>query len=102
MRPGSALAPAAAALLLTCASAAVQRVGPAQVVEGEGFCPGRHPCRIPALGGAFPIPYLVDDPQRSVPGRIGLFEDHFRAGAFAADFATYLALLALAARLRRR
>ena len=98
------MALAAAALALTCGSAVVQRVGPTQRVEGEGFCPGREPCRVAALGAGFPLPFLVDDPQVSVPNAIGLFEDDFRPVAFAANLSLYLGLCALAARAwtRRR
>lgn len=70
---------------LTCASAVYQRVGARRMVEGEGFCGAPAPCAIPALGAGFPLPFLVDNPQVSVPHAIGLFEDDFRPGAFVVD-----------------
>jgi hypothetical protein len=85
----------AIAVALTCASAAYQRVGPRRMVEGEGFCGTPAPCAIPALGAGFPLPYLVDDPQVSVPNAIGLFEDDFRAGAFLVDVLAWFALVML-------
>lgn len=96
----------AIAVALTCASAAYQRVGPRRMVEGEGFCSTAAPCAIPVLGAGFPLPYLVDNPQVSVPNAIGLFEDDFRAGAFIVDVLIYLALgiliLRIVPSLRRR
>jgi hypothetical protein len=67
MRIRTFVALAAISVALTCASAAYQRVGPRRMVEGEGFCGTPAPCAIPALGAGFPLPYLVDDPQVSVP-----------------------------------
>jgi hypothetical protein len=61
------------------------------MVEGEGFCSTPAPCAIPALGAGFPLPYLVDNPQVSVPDAIGLFEDDFHAGAFLADVLVWFA-----------
>jgi hypothetical protein len=69
------------------------------MVEGEGFCGTPAPCAIPALGAGFPLPYLVDNPQVSVPNAIGLFEDDFRAGAFALDVLVYFTLGILALRI---
>ena len=85
----------AIAVALACASAAYQRVGPRRMVEGEGFCSTPAPCAIPALGAGFPLSYLVDNPQVSVPNAIGLFEDDFRAGAFLVDTVFYLLLAVL-------
>jgi hypothetical protein len=85
----------AVSVALTCASAAYQRVGPRRMVSGEGFCSTPAPCAIPALGAGFPLPYLVDNPQISVPDAIGLFEDDLRAGAFLVDAAFYFLLAAL-------
>ena len=94
---------AALALALTVASCGVQRFGPTATVQGEGFCPGPGACRVPALGAGFPLPFLVDDPQVSVPNQVSLFEDDFHPAAFVADLAVYLALATLASRwLRRR
>lgn len=90
------------ALMLTLASAAFQRVGPLRQVEGEGFCPDGGRCRIPVLGAGFPLAYLVDNPQLSVPHAVHLIEDDFRAGAFALDALFYLVLTAAATRLVRR
>lgn len=80
------------ALAATASSAGYQRVGPAARVEGEGFCPGRAPCVVPALGGGFPLPYLVDDPQVSVPNALSVPEDDLRWGPFAVDLAAYFAV----------
>ena len=89
MRAQTVLLLVLTAFVLTIASVAVERVGPTALVEVEGFCPGMEPCRIPALGAGFPLPYLVDNPQISVPNAIGL-EDKFRPGAFGADVVFYL------------
>lgn len=90
----SGVAILAGSLGLALGSVVHQRVGPLQRVEGEGFCPGREPCEVPALGGGFPLPWLVDDPQISVPGAISPVEDEVRGGALAADALFYLALIA--------
>jgi hypothetical protein len=97
MRPRTLLALAAVALVLTIASAAVQRVGPRRMVEGETWCSTPAPCAIPALGAGFPLPFLIDDPQVSVPNAIGLGEDDFRPGAFLLD-ALFFFVLALLVR----
>jgi hypothetical protein len=89
------------AIALTCASAVVQRTGPRRMVEGEGWCSTPAPCEIRALGAGFPLPYLVDNPQVSVPNAIGIGEDDFRAWAFAADVLVYLAITLLALRMIR-
>jgi len=73
------------AAALAGASAIAQRVGARQMVEGEAWCSTPTPCAVRALGAGFPLPYLVDDPQVSVPNQIGLVEDDFRAGAFLVD-----------------
>jgi hypothetical protein len=101
MRIRTLAALAAIAVALTCASAAYQRVRPRRMVEGEGFCSTPAPCAIPALGAGFPLPFLVDDPQVSVPNAIGPFEDDFRAGAFLADVLVYFALGILILRIVR-
>lgn len=103
VRPRALAVLAAAALSLTVASSAYQRVGARRMVEGEAWCSTPAPCAIPALGAGFPLPYLIDNPQVSVPNAIGLFEDDFRAGAFVIDALFWLTLAILAfASLRRR
>jgi hypothetical protein len=92
----------AISVALTCVSAAYQRVGPRRVVEGEGFCGTPGPCAIPALGAGFPLPFLIDNPQVSVPNAVCLFEDDFRAGAFLVDVVIYFALGFLALWVMRR
>jgi hypothetical protein len=77
---------------MTYASAGVERAGPERRVEGEGFCPGAEPCTVPVVGGGFPVPYLIDDPQVSVPNALGFAEDDIRWGAFALDVAFWIAL----------
>jgi hypothetical protein len=83
------------ATALTCLSAAYQRVGPRRMVTGEAWCSTPAPCAIPALGAGFPLPWLVDNPQISVPNAVGLFEDDFRAGAFLIDALFWFALAAI-------
>lgn len=90
------------ALVLTAASVLYQRVGPTQLVDGEGFCPGMAPCRVPALAGGLPFPYLIDRPTVSVAGALGLGEDEFRAGAFAADALLVFGLVLVGHRLAAR
>ncbi|HEU4882551.1 MAG TPA: hypothetical protein VFT45_09910 [Longimicrobium sp.] len=80
------------AAALASASAIVQRVGARRMVEGEAWCGTPAPCAVRALGAGFPFPYLIDDPQVSVPHQIGLVEDDFRAGAFLIDTLFWLAL----------
>lgn len=101
MRTRTLLALAAAALALTLASVRYQRVGPLKRVEGEGFCRTPEPCEVPALGGGFPLAWMVDDPQVSVPNAISPFEDEFRPFPFAVDFLFFLVLALGAARLAR-
>src|SRR5829696_7802181 len=50
------------------------------------------PCAVRALGAGFPLPYLIDDPQVSVPNQIALVEDDFRPGAFVIDALFWFAL----------
>lgn len=95
MRVRTLLALAAAALTLTIASARYHRVGPMRMVEGEGWCSTPGPCAVPVLGAGFPLPYLIDNPQVSVPNAVGLFEDDFRAGAFLIDTLIYFSLVVL-------
>lgn len=101
MRPAGLAATVIIALALTVASTAYQRVGPTRLVEGEGFCPGREPCFVPVLGAGFPLAFLVDNPQISVPRSVHLVEDDFRPGAFVLDAIFYLGLTAAAARVVR-
>ena len=96
MRPRTLFVLAAAALALTIASSAYQRVGARRMVEGEAWCSTPAPCAIPVLGAGFPLPYLADNPQVSVPDAIGLVEDDFRPGAFLIDALFYFALAVLA------
>jgi hypothetical protein len=91
---------ASAALTLTCASVLYQRVGPTQIIEGEGSgCPTAAPCRVPVLGAGFPLAYLVDNPGVSVRGALHLVEDEFRPEAFALDFMIYFILSLMVVRL---
>jgi len=90
---------AAAALGLTAASAAHQRVGPTRTVEGEAWCDTPAPCEVRALWAGFRPAYLVDDPQVSVPNSVSLGEDDFRPAAFAADLLFFLGVAHLTARL---
>ena len=92
MRPRTLLALAAMALVLAAASAAYQRVGPRRMVTGEAWCSTPAPCAVPVLGAGFPLPFLVDNPQVSVPNAIGLVEDDFRPGAFLLDALFFFAL----------
>jgi hypothetical protein len=104
MRARTLLAPAAA-LVLATASAAYQRVGPRRMVTGEAWCSTPAPCLVAVLGAGFPLPFLIDNPQVSVPNAIGLVEDDFRPGAFLLDALLYFALTVLAAsrvHLRKR
>jgi hypothetical protein len=102
MRLRTAVGVSALSLVLTVASLAIQRVGPTRLVEGEGFCPGPEACRVAVLAGGFPAPYLLDNPQVSVPNALFLGEDDFRPGAFALDAAAYLAVSLAARWLWRR
>ena len=83
------------AVALTCASSAYQRVGARRMVEGEAWCGTGAPCQIRALGAGFPLPYLIDDPQVSVPNAIGIGEDDFRPRAFFVDMLFWLVLAVL-------
>ena len=87
---------ASAALALSCASVLYQRVGPTQIMEGEGSgCQTADPCRVPVLGAGFPLAYLVDEPGVSVQGVLHLIEDEFWPEAFALDFLAYYVLILL-------
>ena len=102
MRRGAA---ALVALAITCASVGYQRIGPLQVMEGEGSgCPTAAPCRLPVLGGGWPLAYLVDRPGISVPGVLHVVEDDFRPLPFSADLTFWFLLAALlpSPRLRPR
>jgi hypothetical protein len=95
MRRRTLLALAAAALVLAAASAAYQRVGPRRMLTGEAWCSTPAPCAVPVLGAGFPLPFLIDNPQISVPNAIGLVEDDLRPGAFLLDALFYFALAVL-------
>ena len=91
------------ALVTTLASVRIERRGPEQVEAGN-LCGPRMDeiCRVDALTGGWPIGYLVDSPNISVPNQLGFFEDHFRRGAFAMDFLVHwIVILALALLTRR-
>ncbi|HEX2078223.1 MAG TPA: hypothetical protein VHG08_10960 [Longimicrobium sp.] len=92
VRPGTLAALAILAVAVTCASAGYQRVGATRMVEGEAWCRTPGPCPVPVLAAGLPLPYLVDDPQVSVPNAIRLVEDDFRAGAFVLDVLAWFAL----------
>jgi hypothetical protein len=85
----------AVGLILTIASGLVRSHRAVQRVEGEGFCATADPCVVHALGAGFPVPYLVDRPEVSVPHVLHLVEDDFRTGALLIDLILYF-LLALA------
>ncbi len=101
MRARTVLALAAVAVALTVASVRYQRVGPMRLVEGEGWCSTPAPCAVPVLGAGFPLPYLIDNPQVSVPNAVGLFEDDVRPGAFILDALFFFALGLLIIRIIR-
>ncbi|HEU4560822.1 MAG TPA: hypothetical protein VFS20_23420 [Longimicrobium sp.] len=86
----------AIALAATVASATYQRVGPLQ--EATGYACGAHdppaPCRIPVLGGGWPVAYLVDKTGISVEGKLSPVEDEMRWSAFVLDFAFFVGLTA--------
>ena len=79
------------AVVLAVASVAVQRVGPRVTVSGEGFCGADAvaPCTVATLGGGWPVAFLVDDPQISVPNRLSVAEDDVRPWALVLDVAFY-------------
>jgi hypothetical protein len=92
-RAGYTISTGIVALLVTCATVGIQRVGPTRMVTGEAWCKTAEPCAVRALGAGFPFAYLVDNPQISVPNAIGLVEDDFRAGAFGLDWLLFFLLL---------
>ena len=79
------------AVVLALTSVVVQRTGPRVTVSGEGFCGAEAmaPCTVAALGGGWPVAFLVDDPQISVPNRLSVGEDHVRPWAFALDIGAF-------------
>jgi len=91
------------ALLTTLASVKYERRGPG-TVEAGNLCGPRMDeiCRVPALGGGWPLAYLVDSPSISVPDQLGFFEDDFRREPFAFDVLVHWAALLVLARLARR
>lgn len=94
----------ALSVALTLASVTVERKGPLVTIGGEGFCgeDAAAPCEVEALAGGWPLPYLVDNPQISVPNALHVVEDDFQLGAFLADVGFgFGLLLALASGLRR-
>lgn len=88
--------------VLTTTTWMVQRVGPTQMVTGEGFCPTMEACPVPALGAGFPVAWVVDNPQVSVPGALSFGEDDFRPIAFLLDTAFFALVAAGVATLIRR
>lgn len=101
MRVRTILALTAIAFALAAASVWYQQVGPERMVEGEGWCTTPAPCAVPVLGAGFPFPWMVDNPQVSVPNAIGVGEDDFRPGAFLMDALFYFAFGVLIIRIRR-
>ncbi|HEX2187987.1 MAG TPA: hypothetical protein VHG51_03765 [Longimicrobiaceae bacterium] len=85
------------ALALTAASSAVRRTRPE--VQDWDCPPAPASCARPVVVLGFPLPYVSDYHGISVVGSASLVgavlgEDLFHAGAFWADVAAYLALLA--------
>jgi hypothetical protein len=101
MRVRTGLALTAIAFVLAAASVRYQQVGPERMVEGEGWCTTPAPCMVPVLGAGFPFPWMVDNPQVSVPNAIGVGEDDFRPGAFLMDALFFFAFGVLIIRIRR-
>lgn len=89
---------------LALASVGVERVGPRIVVGGEGFCGAEAvaPCTVEALGGGWPVAFLVDDPQISVPNQLSFAEDDVRWTAFGIDVGVFAALVQAAGWILRR
>lgn len=85
--------------MLTIASAGVQHHGPTVVLTCNVVPDG---CPRPALHAGWPAAFMTDNPNVSVPGRIGLGEDHFAWSPFVADVAFYALILTLIVRLGRR
>ena len=85
--------------MLAAGSVVVTHRGPTMVTTCN-VTPDR--CPQPALHAGWPAPFMTDDPNVSVPGQIGLGEDHFAWGPFVADVAFYALILALVIRLARR
>ena len=91
------------ALLTTLASVQHERRGPGVVAAGN-LCGPRTDeiCLVPALSGGWPLGYLVDDPNISVPDQLGFLEDRFDRGRFAFDLLVHWAALLGLALLARR
>lgn len=91
------------ALLTTLASVAYERRGPG-VVEAGNLCGPDMDliCWVPALSGGFPLGYLVDNPNISVPNQLSFFEDRFDGARFALDVVVHWAMLFVLARLAQR
>lgn len=83
------------AVVLTLATAWIERVGPTRVVSGEGFCgDAAGPCRVAVVAGGWPVPYLLDNPQISVPDAAHFVEDDVQWWAFWLDVLVWFGLAA--------
>lgn len=88
-----------AALLLTIASAKIQRSD--QEVAVYGNMGTLNDMVKPRLTGGWPAAWIADSPDTSVLNQIGI-EDDIRPGAFVANLAFwYLALMSLSALARK-
>ena len=94
----------ALAVALALSTAWLERRGPLVTVSGEGFCGAEAsaPCEVAAVGGGWPVAFLVDDPQVSVPDRPSFFEDDFRWAAFTLDVGVFAAVMGAAGWAVRR
>ncbi|HEX9952528.1 MAG TPA: hypothetical protein VGB53_12225 [Rubricoccaceae bacterium] len=91
------------AVVLALATAWIERVGPLRVVSGEGFCgASAAPCEVAVVAGGWPVPYLIDNPQISVPDAPHFVEDDIRWWAFALDVGVFAGAVWAAGRIVRR
>ena len=97
------VATALLAVLTTLASVQYERRGP-EMVEAGNLCGPRMDeiCLVPALSGGWPLGYLVDSPNISVPDKLGFVEDRFDRTRFLLDVAVHWAALLLGATLMQR
>ena len=91
------------AMVTTLLSVGWERRGPEQVAAGNLCGPQMDQiCYVDALKGGFPLGYLTDNPNISVPDQLSFVEDQFDGTSFAIDVLVHwIVLLALALLVRR-
>jgi hypothetical protein len=92
------------AIICSLVTFAVQNKGPFMGVYGNLCGPGDSGelCIRPILQAGWPLPYLLDFPGVSVPGRLAFLEDDFYFGFFMVDIFFFAFIIKLIWNVKKR